>query len=50
MADKGSPLQVYTIPAELPFVDALAAGLTKRAAAGIFELADYTILLPTRRA
>ncbi len=50
MADKGSPLQVYTIPAELPFVDALAAGLSERAAVGPFDLADYTILLPTRRA
>lgn len=43
-------LQVYTIPAELPFVDALAAGLTGRAASGPFDLADFTVLLPTRRA
>jgi ATP-dependent helicase/nuclease subunit B len=43
-------LQVYSIPSELPFVDALAAGLTERAAASSFELADFTILLPTRRA
>ena len=50
MADKGSPLQVYTIPAELPFVDALAAGLSDRAASGPFDLADFTVLLPTRRA
>ncbi|MBT3989783.1 MAG: double-strand break repair protein AddB [Rhodospirillaceae bacterium] len=46
----GSPLKVFNIPSELPFVDALAVGLTERAATGPFDLADYVILLPTRRA
>ncbi len=43
-------MQVFNIPAELPFVDALAVGLTERAASGPFDLADFTVLLPTRRA
>ena len=42
--------QVYNIPAELPFVDTLASGLFRRAAESSFALADFTILLPTRRA
>ena len=39
---------VFTIPADQPFVGALAAGLLARATGG--ELADGTVLLPTRRA
>ena len=42
--------QVYNISAELPFVDTLASGLLRRAAESSFALADFTILLPTRRA
>ncbi len=41
---------VYTIPAEYSFVDALALGLIRQAEEGPHVLADYTILLPTRRA
>jgi ATP-dependent helicase/nuclease subunit B len=41
---------VFTIPAGQPFVDALAAGLLARAGSGGAELADTTVLLPTRRA
>ncbi len=41
---------VYTIPAEMSFVDALASGLMQQAADEPFELADFTVLLPTRRA
>jgi ATP-dependent helicase/nuclease subunit B len=43
-------LRVYTIPPELPFVDALASGLMDRATDSSFDLVDFTILLPTRRA
>ncbi|MDP6926255.1 MAG: hypothetical protein QGG84_04120, partial [Rhodospirillales bacterium] len=41
---------VYTIPAEMSFVDVLASGLMQQAADEPFELADFTVLLPTRRA
>ncbi|MBT3885203.1 MAG: hypothetical protein HOF70_10495, partial [Rhodospirillaceae bacterium] len=41
---------VFTIPAGQPFVDALAAGLLARSSGGAAELADSTVLLPTRRA
>jgi ATP-dependent helicase/nuclease subunit B len=42
---------VFTIPAGQPFVDALAAGLLTRSRGdGGAELADTTVLLPTRRA
>jgi len=44
------PMQVYNIPAEMPFVDTLASGMIVRAATSPFELEDFTILLPTRRA
>jgi ATP-dependent helicase/nuclease subunit B len=42
--------QVQTIPAAVPFVDALAAGLLAEAQDGAFALQDVLILLPTRRA
>jgi ATP-dependent helicase/nuclease subunit B len=41
---------VFTIPAGLSFVDALAAGLLQRHAASPESLAAATVLLPTRRA
>ncbi len=41
---------VFTIAAGQPFVDALAAGLIERTGGDAAALADYTILLPTRRA
>jgi ATP-dependent helicase/nuclease subunit B len=41
---------VFTIPAGLSFVDALAAGLLRRNAASPESLAAATVLLPTRRA
>jgi len=41
---------LYTIPPGVPFVDALAAGILAEAGADPMALADYTILLPTRRA
>jgi ATP-dependent helicase/nuclease subunit B len=43
-------LRVYNIPPEMPFVDTLAVGLTERARSSIFDLTDFTVLLPTRRA
>ena len=42
--------KVFTIPAALPFVDALAAGLIARAGAEPLALSDTLVLLPTRRA
>ena len=44
---RGAP-KLYTIPAGLPFLDALAAGLADRL--GAEALADARVLLPTRRA
>jgi len=41
---------VYSIPAGVPFVDALAAGLLARAGGDPLALARTTVLLPTRRA
>jgi len=41
---------IFTIPAGRPFVDALAAGLAARAGGDWAMLAEYTILVPTRRA
>ena len=40
----------YTIPAELPFLDALVAGILPRAGDDPLALTRTTILLPTRRA
>ncbi|MDP6882691.1 MAG: double-strand break repair protein AddB [Rhodospirillales bacterium] len=40
---------IYTIPAGLPFVDALAAGLWAQAGGEPAALARATVLLPTRR-
>ncbi len=42
--------RVFNIANGIPFVDALAAGLTERAAGDPLQLAAMTILLPTRRA
>jgi ATP-dependent helicase/nuclease subunit B len=42
--------QVQTIPASVPFVDALAAGLLAEAKSGAFALQEVLVLLPTRRA
>jgi len=44
-----APGRVFTIPADLSFVDALAEGLLARAADPL-ELARGTVFLPTRRA
>ena len=41
---------LFTIPAGVPFVDALAAGILLETADDPLALADYVILLPTRRA
>jgi ATP-dependent helicase/nuclease subunit B len=41
---------VYTIASDLPFLDALVAGLMAESGADPLALARYTILLPTRRA
>src|SRR5882762_9548337 len=42
--------QVFTIPATLPFLDALVAGLFERYGRSPLDLAEATILLPSRRA
>ena len=41
---------VFTIPAGVPFVDALAAGLIARAGGDALALSRMTVLLPNRRA
>src|SRR6185437_7778835 len=41
---------IYTIPSDVPFLDALVAGLLARAGGDPLALARQTILLPTRRA
>ncbi len=41
---------LYTVPAGVPFVDALAAGILTRAGPDPVALARTTVLLPTRRA
>jgi ATP-dependent helicase/nuclease subunit B len=41
---------IFTIPSEVSFLDALAAGLWARAAGDVAQLADMRIFLPTRRA
>ena len=41
---------LYTIPAALPFLDALVAGLFERYGRDPLALAEVTILLPSRRA
>ncbi len=43
-------LRVSTIPAGVPFVDALAKGLLAEAAGDTLALADMLVLLPNRRA
>ncbi len=45
----GTP-RVYTIPAGMPFVDVLAAGILGRVGAEPMALAGVTVLVPTRRA
>ena len=44
------PLNVFNISAEIPFIEALAKGILLRADDSPFGLADFMILLPTRRA
>ena len=44
------PLHVFNISAEIPFIEALAKGILLRADDSPFGLADFMILLPTRRA
>ena len=41
---------LFTIPAGVPFVNALAAGILSETKGDPLALADYVILLPTRRA
>ena len=41
---------LFTIPAGIPFVDALATGLHYKTEESADQLADFTILLPSRRA
>ncbi|TVR97368.1 MAG: double-strand break repair protein AddB [Rhodospirillales bacterium] len=41
--------RVYTIPAGIPFVDALAAGILQRIGPDPLELPSVRVLLPTRR-
>ncbi len=41
---------VYTIPPDVPFLEALVDGLVREAGDGPFSLSDSLILLPTRRA
>jgi len=41
---------VYSIPAELPFIEVLAEGIVDHAATSSFDLEDYLVFLPTRRA
>lgn len=42
--------QIYTIPSDVAFLDALAQGLWHNAGQDVFRLAETLILLPTRRA
>jgi ATP-dependent helicase/nuclease subunit B len=50
MARPAASPNVSTIPPNLPFVDTLAADLLARTADDPLALADYVVLLPTRRA
>jgi ATP-dependent helicase/nuclease subunit B len=43
-------MRIFTIPADLPFLDALVAGLRAESGEDPLALARHTILLPTRRA
>lgn len=43
-------LRLHTLPPELPFVDALAAGILDRVGADPLALSRVTVLLPTARA
>ncbi len=45
----GAPT-IYSIPAGVPFVDALAEGMLAEAGGDPLRLAEMTVLLPTRRA
>jgi ATP-dependent helicase/nuclease subunit B len=42
--------RIYTIPPEVPFLDALVAGLLAKSGGDPLTLARHTVLLPTRRA
>lgn len=44
------PPRVYSIPAGLPFVDVLAAGIRDRVGNEPLALAEVTVLVPTKRA
>ena len=50
ISHKAHRASVYTVSANRSFVDVLAAGLINETADDQLRLADYTILLPTRRA
>ncbi|MEQ8934195.1 MAG: hypothetical protein RIE56_00195, partial [Amphiplicatus sp.] len=50
MTPRDRPPAVFTIPAGLPFVDLLAAGIRERFGDDPHNLARITVLLPTRRA
>jgi ATP-dependent helicase/nuclease subunit B len=50
MTGPDTPKNVYTIPAGVPFADALARGLLAQAGEAPETLPSFTILLPTRRA
>ena len=51
MSDRGGDSRtVYSIPADVSFVDALAEGLMARSGGDPLKLMDFTVLLPTRRA
>src|SRR5690606_38753165 len=49
MSEARAAPAVFTIPAGIPFVDALAARLMDEAGADPLALARMTVLLPTRR-
>ncbi|MBT4888831.1 MAG: double-strand break repair protein AddB, partial [Rhodospirillales bacterium] len=49
MSDPASNPGVYTIAPNLPFTDTLVAGITAQSGASPLTLANYRILLPTRR-
>ncbi len=49
-ADPARHPRVFTVPAHLPFLDQLAAGLWREAGEDAAALARVTVVLPTRRA
>lgn len=50
MSDSDAPNRIFSISADQPFVDALAAGLLDRYGHDPLTLSDTLVLLPTRRA